>query len=340
MGKKIIGIFLLCALVIFNTGCVSDKVVNQKELDVMEGISEEKNLVISSNANFKIYDGISKQRQFYVDIVTKERIDKEKISVKMDTGVSFKYSIEQVENEEIDLNAYLEYIGKSEELEKLKKDDYSGYEQKLEKYEEDLRERKIKKILHYRIYITVIQIFGDAKIDLITIKYNNTKYSVNVGNIEIYSDVELDSNEKGINMITIASSEVKVQRNEDGIENYIDSQVFRTTEKITIKDIRLFNSASKIDKCNFMIDNPDYSIEQEWKGEKIDIQKGSIVGINLDIINTKLKNNYEYQGNEYVIIEYECNNKNYCTYWEVNFDTSLTGYELCIYLREKLQNEK
>ncbi len=337
MRKKVIRTFLLCIIVItFNTGCVNDNVTKQKELNVMEGLSEEEIIVFSPNAHFKIYDEISKQRQFYVDVVTTKNIDKEKLSVKVDAGVSYKYSIEQIENEVMDFNVYLKYIGKSEEVERLKKDDYSNYEYKLQKYEEEFKKRKIKKILHYRVYVTITQIYDDTKIDLIDVKYNNKTYSINVGNIEIYSDSELVNGEKGINMMTIASSEVKVQKNNDGIENYTDPQVFKTKERITIKDIRLLNTRHKIDKCSFTIENSDYSVEQEWNGEKMDIQKGSTVGVNLNITNSEIKKHYEFQGNEYVIIEYEYKNKNYCTYWEVNFDSLLTGYELCVYLGANL----
>lgn len=65
-------------------------------------------------------------------------------------------------------------------------------------------------------------------------------------------------------MITVAASEVRVQKNEEGIENYLDSQVFKTNGNITIENIYLFKSRNRISKCSFVMENSNYSVEQEW----------------------------------------------------------------------------
>lgn len=330
----------MCLIAILNFGCASNQATVKKELNVMENFNEENKVVFSPNIDFRIYDNISMQRQFYIDMVSTEEIKKDKLSVKIGRGVDYKYSIEQVKNEELDINTYLEYIGKKEEIEKLKKEDDSSFEYELSKYEEKLKNIDIKKINHYKIYITINRIYGNSKIEEIEIQYANDIYRVDIGTVELNSSIDLSSEEKGISMITVAASEVRVQKNEEGIENYLDSQVFKTNGNITIENIYLFKSRNKISKCSFVMENSNYSVEQEWTGEKISIPKNCTVGINLNINNQKLKSNYVYQGNEYIVIEYKFKNKNYRAYWEVNFDSALTGYELCVYLRKCVQNEE
>ena len=67
----------------------------------MENFNEENRVVFSPNIDFRIYDNISMQRQFYIDMVSTEEIKKDKLSVKIGKGVDYKYSIEQVKNEEL-----------------------------------------------------------------------------------------------------------------------------------------------------------------------------------------------------------------------------------------------
>lgn len=86
-------------------------------------------------------------------MVSTEEIKKDKLSVKIGKGVDYKYSIEQVKNEELDINTYLEYIGKKGEIENLKKEDDSSFEYELSQYEEKLKNIDIKKINHYKIYM-------------------------------------------------------------------------------------------------------------------------------------------------------------------------------------------
>ena len=64
----------------------------------MENFNEENRVVFSPNIDFRIYDNISMQRQFYIDMVSTEEIKKDKLSVKIGKGVDYKYSIEQVKN--------------------------------------------------------------------------------------------------------------------------------------------------------------------------------------------------------------------------------------------------
>lgn len=265
--------------------------------NIAEKLEKENIVMFSPNADYKIYNKISSQMQFYIDVFATEKINEGKLSVKMDGGVDYKYNIEQVET---DLDTYLEY----------------------------------------KIYVTITNIYSNAKIENIDIEYNHQKYQVNVGNIQINSDIGLKRDEKGIDMKTISTSGVKVRKNKEGIANYLDAQVFTALENITIKDIRLFRSTNKIQTCNIMTEKEGKAVNQEWKGKTINIPKGSTVGINLDISNSKLKNNSRYQGNEYIVINYQCNNKDYCTFWEVNFDSALKGKELWESFKEDVSKDE
>ena len=123
--------------------------------------------------------------------------------------------------------------------------------------------------------------------------------------------------------MTVSSSKLFVEKNNDGLEKYEDLELFNTKQKIIIKNIKLFQSSNKIKNCSFIISNNGSTIDKQKKNNEINIKKKSKVGISIEIENSQVRCYSLNQSNEYLIIEYECNGKEYSAIWELNFESKL-----------------
>ena len=330
--KKII-IYCLIIMLFCCVGCGKKnnknepKVMNGKLKMVKEELDELK--IYEPNIDMKIYDDISKQRQFHIDIISKKKLDCEQVKIFMSKDIDYRYMVEERNDEKLDIDTYIEYIGKSSELSKIKEKNLKKYEEIVNRYETELENMNVEKIFHYRMYITITRIYTDSVINSAKIEYNGKQYEIRLGTIKINktSKIKIGS-EEGIEQITFAASEVFVEKNNEGLEEYKDSEIFNAKENIKIKNIKLYNSSSEIKESIIVIDDKRDTIEQKFTGTPINVTKGASIGISLHIQNKNIVSNYASESKEYILLEYEYKRKDYYLCWEVDFETIQTGYQL------------
>ncbi len=297
--KKYRVLCLISVFLLLITGCENKKEIKEDNISVVNFEEKDSIIILPPHINMKIYDDISLQRQFYIDFVTNKQIDNKELSINVSKEIGYKYAVEEVKNEELDFDDYAEVIDEKKELETF------------------------EEIFHYRIYVTVTQIFDDTSIDNIIILYKDKKYNADIGKVDVFKNSESDSKEYGIDKLTASSSKLFVEKNNDGLEKYEDLELFNTKQKIIIKNVKLFHSSNKIKNCTFIISNNGSIIDKQKKNNEINIKKKSKVGISLEIESPQVKYYHLNQSNEYLIIEYECNGKEYTAIWELNFESKL-----------------
>ena len=192
-----------------------------------------------------------------------------------------------------------------------------------------MKKAKITKIYHYKLYVKLKDLF-ECKLKKGVLEYNSKKYFIDLNGINLYEKSDLNNKKsKGVDKITVAASDVIVKRNNKGIKQYYDNEVLKTKKDIDVK--KIYSVKKSVLGRTILIDNnSNNSASYLWDDDSIKINKGSTLGVDLEIKDKKIKENKLYQGNEYMAIDYICEGKQNTTYWEINFCSGLTGYQLCV----------
>ena len=300
------------------------KMDSSKMKDDFVFMSENYNIVLASGEG-----GDTNFFDFYM--ISKEKIDENKIIGKLDTTIPHNVYFEEQTDKMIKLNTFQSYNDMDwNELYKLSKEkdtkQYDDYKNMFEKEYDALNSTCDFYYYNIHINIDLQKVMEDTNITQLKVQYNGKEFVVPI-NVKVYK--ELPGTIKSKYEFEIEtdgdSGEEIIYPNKDGIIN-INNLNITADKDIKITDIKLSESENiEIKDIDISILG-DNAIQQKWSGA-MDISKGTEIKIGLSVIDNNFKSKLAYETKIHPIITYEYNGVEKTCIFECTYRTIVPADE-------------